>query len=316
MLKDKRSIEAGDLSLSGAIGNFYMRRALRIFPLYYAVIGIMYVLGSKTGTFIRGDIGYYLLYIPNIRFYYEQRWDGTLSHFWSLGVEEQFYLCWPFLFFFSKRKHVPAILVMMALASVGYKISLSLQSKTVFFHILLISCIYKFCMGALTIFYLEQLAGYFKTHTRFFHIILGFATISYVGVCLFPFNLSWLVKDLAVYFLFVYLLLYSLKEEEGPVRKFLSLKFMVYLGTISYGLYVFHLIVPWLVENAMNKANFLKWINTSPMFYPLCILVTIILSHVSYYYYEGLFLRFKSRFSSGSRDVMNKRFHKQSTEVQ
>jgi peptidoglycan/LPS O-acetylase OafA/YrhL len=82
--------------------NFYMRRTLRIFPIYYASLFLVFITAAVAGSalFCLTHIYVYALYLQNIPLPFGVRNLGSplqLSHFWSLAVEEQFYLLWPFL---------------------------------------------------------------------------------------------------------------------------------------------------------------------------------------------------------------------------
>ena len=86
--------------------NFYMRRCLRIFPLYYGVLAVFFVivpfvlpLGRNYELFLK-DQAWYWSYLTNIKIAIEG-WPKfyALAHFWSLAVEEQFYFVWPFVVF-------------------------------------------------------------------------------------------------------------------------------------------------------------------------------------------------------------------------
>jgi peptidoglycan/LPS O-acetylase OafA/YrhL len=85
--------------------NFYARRCLRIFPLYYAVIGVAWL--------VYGDSSGYLLasafYLANFAHYFDIAVSARLGVLWSLAVEEHFYLVWPWLVRFSSRKALTTI---------------------------------------------------------------------------------------------------------------------------------------------------------------------------------------------------------------
>lgn len=79
---------------------FYMRRVLRIWPLYFVFVVIVYL---YTWTSIDQGGLYYILFIPNLMLITGQAAPPLLGHYWSLGVEEQFYLFWPILVKKSKQ---------------------------------------------------------------------------------------------------------------------------------------------------------------------------------------------------------------------
>ncbi len=104
-----------------AFRNFYMRRVLRIFPLYYGVLAVLFLVGPRLGWFDTPGLealyrrqGYLWTYTTN--FY--TAWTGRMAfkvdwlnvgHFWSLAIEEHFYLFWPFLVLHLERKRLVGV---------------------------------------------------------------------------------------------------------------------------------------------------------------------------------------------------------------
>ena len=102
--------------------NFIARRTLRIFPLYYAVLIIVWVCGKIFSPEATGDsIAWYFTYSSNVGMAIKNNWlhiAGPLevSHFWSLAVEEQFYLFWPLVVYFTEARKLIWLCVLMFLA--------------------------------------------------------------------------------------------------------------------------------------------------------------------------------------------------------
>lgn len=95
--------------LWGTLKVFYVRRALRIFPAYYAVILVFVLTGSEGFMTV---LPYHLLYLSNtVSATYSE--SGLIhpasAHFWSLSVEEQFYLVWPLVVLATPRRWLPAV---------------------------------------------------------------------------------------------------------------------------------------------------------------------------------------------------------------
>jgi peptidoglycan/LPS O-acetylase OafA/YrhL len=104
----------------GYFRNFYMRRALRIFPLYYLFLAVIFwVLPLLTGAG-RDPLGpqlWMLSYLGNFLFSFGG-WEavpGHTTHLWSLAIEEQFYLIWPFVVFHASRR----ALIRVCLGAIG-----------------------------------------------------------------------------------------------------------------------------------------------------------------------------------------------------
>lgn len=297
LVRDHKRIEAGQLSIPAALKNFYVRRALRIFPLYYAVIIALYALGPKTGTGIRQNFAYFFFYLPNHYFFNRGDWDGILSHFWSLGVEEQYYLVWPFIFFFARDRRVPTILMAMIAISLGFRGYMKLTTGNNFYDILTLSCIHKFAAGALLTYFMEPLRRNFTGNQRLHDTLFLLTFPVYAALCVFDVPMAWLLRDLVVFYFFFYSLMTALHRNDGLFHRVLANSWMVYLGLISYGLYVFHLITPWLVTNALGKLGLLRITEQEYLFAGICFLVTVAMSHLSYFLYEKKFLDMKRHFA-------------------
>src|ERR1041384_1331779 len=104
----------GTASLGEGLKRFYIRRTLRVFPIYYLYLFVLLALGFFVPVVHQqtsGELPYAFAYIYNL-FLATDRHHGThlLDHLWSLSVEEQFYLLWPFVVYLVGRKRLPWVL--------------------------------------------------------------------------------------------------------------------------------------------------------------------------------------------------------------
>jgi peptidoglycan/LPS O-acetylase OafA/YrhL len=99
--KDKNYGKEG--GLGDYLKKFYIRRTLRIFPIYYFSLLVLWLLHDPS---VRGKEWWQILYASNIYISIKKTWLGVTDHFWSLAVEEQFYIFFPLLIFFIPRRYV------------------------------------------------------------------------------------------------------------------------------------------------------------------------------------------------------------------
>lgn len=272
---------------------FYWRRILRIFPLYYLVfsIGFLFYQGiaPKFGFTTEVDYRMTLLlglsFFPNILATYHP--GGILEVLWSIGVEEQFYIVIaPILYYLPSKKSVVALLVMTVFYFGVFHFS-------GFSDILLKYGLYFFYFS------FSGLLAYFASKDTPFRV-QSFVPYLFYGISLLIFFTNF-IKDhttLAAYNLIcmvcfafsVYFL--SLK----PI-KLLEHQMIVKLGEISYGIYMYHVVIFQLVGFLFLKSNMHHWLTPSisiVVFNLLVFIFTFSIAFVSYHYFEKKFLKLKT----------------------
>src|SRR5213594_314733 len=116
--------------------NFYVRRVLRIFPLYYGALIIFLVVlpwlapGNAELQLMKRDAIWYWTYLSNVRTAYNG-WPGfgAIGHFWSLAVEEQFYLIWPVIVLALSRRHLQACCLACIIGALVVRVGLNAKGN-------------------------------------------------------------------------------------------------------------------------------------------------------------------------------------------
>lgn len=280
--------ETGDLRAD--LGRFYVRRTLRIFPLYYAVVAGLWVSGQLPG------LGWYLTYTYNIRASFERTWGGPVGHFWTLCVEEQFYVLYPFLLLKTPSRFRPALLVGLLLASKGFQAHALTRLPMPWSGYLLPYCGEFLAWGCL--------AGWVELRTRPgrwegpISLLLG---VALVVACRSRFDwwahspgVPILLGALSGFGLGSALVVFGLWRSSSPwLVGPLAWRPVAYLGKISYGLYVYHLLV--------IEGDWLSYLPESYLFrfrQPYGELgLTIVVAAASWRWFEGPINRLKDRLT-------------------
>ena len=289
------------------IKKFYIKRLLRIWPIYYLMIltaifilpKILFLLNHNKIDYTLKDYIYYLLFLPNIAKANLNFIPGA-THLWSLGVEEQFYLIWPLLIYkFRKNLLVVFTLVFLVISLIPpfidfiYVRSISFQNFPLIKGFLSSLCI-EFKINAMALGGLIAYIHHSKYKIPNFILTKSFEVLTIVIVfSSWILGINYGVYSDEIYAFGFSLIIFSLTYNRNSIMIFKNV-IIDYLGKISYGLYVYHWIVIVLIIEILKamKINFNKeLILTNCIIYSLSIGLTICISHFSYKYLELFFTK-------------------------
>jgi len=280
-----------------ALRRFYVRRVLRIFPIYYLTLFIALILQVRP---IQQGIFWHLSYLSNYVAPFHPEWMGPASHFWTLAVEEQFYFVWPCILLFVPKKFLgKAIIATIVLAVVFrafvlFVLSASLDVAGVFTFATLDSL---GCGALLALYhYDEKLRARLPSlMKRFF--IAGLCIVSLCTV-LYVYNIGFRVLHtflcLGISFLFVVLIEKTARGFTGKAKTVMENSAVRYIGKISYGLYVYHnfmlaIVVYYLLQRTT--------VPDYRLVAPFATLATFAAAIVSWHLIERPLAQLKNRFS-------------------
>lgn len=287
LLKEKEKINTIHVK------SFYMRRILRIWPLYYLYfflnLFLMWFFSYKLEFSI---VSFYLFFAANIPFIFNKALLN-LDHFWSIGVEEQFYLFWPWLF---KKTEKNLVTILIIIASLLALFRIFIWYYKPFSVLALFSVVNRFdCMilgGLVAIFYVKR--------NHYFMLVINNKWSQFFALLVFLLlfiNKFWFFNSIIEIFVVAIataIIIIGQIEKENRLVNFNN-RVMDYLGKLSYGIYVIHPLVIFLVVNYIKLEN---ETHLNPVFYFLVIiLITVGVAHFSYKYFEFPFLKLKNRYS-------------------
>ena len=290
------------------IPKFYLRRILRIWPIYYGYIAIsivvLYIVGKQTDI-INQRLWYYIFFAANIPFL-TANGIWVIVHFWSIGVEEQFYLFWPWLAKYGK-KHILKIAVGLCLLWLVCKFGiLLLYGKCVayrFFSVTRFDCMMIGAIGAIL---------YHRKSRTFCNLFFNkYVSLMAWGLLLTSeFYGNFIPAPVRVqYIAMLSLFLIMSQLTEKPFLINLENRFFDFIGKISYGIYVIHPLLIFVFSSLYSKLN-VTWSGMAQriVIYIFITLITIAIAHFSYRFYEKPFLSLKRRFAvvQSSNSLENK----------
>ncbi|MBI5858469.1 MAG: acyltransferase [Sphingobacteriales bacterium] len=300
-----------ELGSKNYLKNFYVRRILRIFPLYYLCLILFLILLPQLNTSL--DLKYYTdnqgwiwAYLQNWLYIFKPPADtSTLNHLWSLAVEEQFYLLWPLVILLLKRpKYLFVFISLLLMTVLGLRLWIWMHhlSDFSYYNLYTFTRIDGICIGSMVALLQRIHPGFLKKYTS--AIVLFFAALNFAFFFVNRFyQFSFPYLALAGYTTFAMIFGLLVNEAVARETKLINLIFNIpllkFFGRISYGFYMFH----WPVYLLLSPVLF-SWIQqfssgwiTHFSVSVIGTLAAVLLSWLSFNYYEKHFLKLKNRFA-------------------
>jgi peptidoglycan/LPS O-acetylase OafA/YrhL len=261
--------------------NFYIRRLLRIFPLYYGVLALLFLVAPLIPLLQGATLDYLVerqvwawLYGVNIYTAIHGEWClSFINHFWSLSVEEHFYFFWPLVVYLlaNRPRGLIAVSLAVSLCAMLARITGSLMGLSIWIT------------GVLTPFRLDGLAlgAFLAVAARqpggLKLLVWALPRVMAVAGGLLAATVGWIrvlgarhglelvggVRPMLIEMLLACLLMWALiAPEQSTTSRFFRSRFMVFLGTYSYGLYVYHHFISYYLSSNRTEVGLARWLGS------------------------------------------------------
>ncbi len=298
-----KALEEIKLTSNFQFKNFLIRRSLRIWPLYFLIVFIGFLLEYfKSYYFLESEklpsLWNFILFILN----YDIIENGYnflffMVFMWSISVEEQFYVFWAITIKWF-NKYLFGISFFIIFLSLVFRIYFINDSLSLNFHTA--SALGNFGIGALTAIlafknpnFLNKLQSLNRKTILFFYSIIFIFFIKMPVLLEYDF---FIVIQRVLFSIFFSFIILEQTYCDQSIVKVSRIKYFNFFGKISYGLYCYHGI---MITTVLQISGFLsESLLNSLILFPVFIFVsTLLISHFSYRLYESKFLNFKSKFS-------------------
>ena len=309
--------------------NFYVRRSLRIFPLYYAFLVVVFLLVPATGAVLAepyevSSQGWYWAYLSNVLF---ARWDQipvATGHLWSLAVEEQFYLVWPLVvLLLAPRRLIVVCAALVGGLLVGRIVASLAGASWIQLYVLTIARLDSLAIGAFIALVARRpaglarlagsarpvaaIAGTLALLVMFYKPLIAFVRgmpVESVNWSVLPLDPQVQTLRFTLYGLFfgALLVLALVASRESLLHRAFAAAPLRALGKFSYAIYLFHVPLHYLADRHRLIDRFLPaWqgfqIPRAILFYFILLGTSTALAWISWHLFEKHFLKIKDRFA-------------------
>jgi peptidoglycan/LPS O-acetylase OafA/YrhL len=280
LLQMKNEMLEGKISFWGSIKLFYWKRTLRIFPIYYLSLLVLLFFNNET---IKSSFFWNVTYLTNFYIVFINKgWIGCVSHLWTLAVEEQFYLFWPIIILLAPFRYLTKLIIVIICLGVLYRVTNF--NNYYLYKYFTPGCFDALGTGAFIALNYDYIQCWFLKHKVYLSaLIMTFSALIITNYIKYDYFTD--IYERFIISIFSGLLVFkAISGFNRPLAIVLENPFIMYIGRISYGLYLYHNLIPFIYIPDFH----------SIFSYFLRLLILFSLSTASFYLIEKPILKLKN----------------------
>ena len=283
---------------------FYLRRIIRIIPNYYLLIFIFLIILAipffRDNDFLTGNNvipiwSYYTMVHNFYMAHFQNLGTAAMSVTWSIGIEEQFYIVFPLLVYFTHYKWLPVMLIAAIVIACFLRMS---YIGWIPAYVLLPCRMDAISFGALVA-WINYYYDLKSLATKYFMplIVIMAADAAFAGYLYFKYEDLGPVKNTLFAIVFAILLVLALTHNNSLYGSILRNRILTWLGTISYSLYLFHYLILGLFQHFTgNKGGVGIYNATDLIISVLAFLASILFAWLVFTFLETPMVKWGKRF--------------------
>jgi peptidoglycan/LPS O-acetylase OafA/YrhL len=307
-----------EIELNGKLDvvSFYKRRFLRIWPLYLLLLVFIFFVYPLLVNYFNlfyfenpANKWMYFAFLSNfdmIRLFNESKESFMQTGVtWSVAIEEQFYLIWPLIFLIINKRLTPVVFIFIILFSIVFRYYHCENPTYIYFHTF--GVFGDLALGGflawMALYFPNQLSRLLPQNYYLKVLIYLFGIFFVLSNDYFISKPEWRSVNRFLSTLFFVYVLADQNFTESVKFKFSNLKFLSYLGKWTYGMYLLHPIAFLLMQYVYALFNISEEPFLNRLFFAIFTMgFTILISFISFRYFESPFLKLKNKFAYISKE--------------
>lgn len=298
LLRSRSEMALGNRSAGNVLAHFWRRRISRIWPVYFLTLFLVFLAGSHFEQ--RGALWWHALFLSNVLFFIRGDFGSSLAHFWTLAVEQQFYLVWPLVVLWTPPKYLERVILALICAAPLTRFLLYQTGFTQFvqYNGTPLANADSLGIGALMALWSHEKVLVSGRRRRLWS---GLALVALVGLLV-----EWTVGPTAwngaqsLYaVIFGWTVLSSAADLDGWAGRLLRWRPAVYLGTISYAVYICHVFAPRTIQAGLRAIHAPPLLSSPAPVFALSAILTLTVASLSWFFFERPILNWRPAIPAG-----------------